>query len=145
MNEDINNGPQWNKQGGARKSYTCHKFDCDYTTFEKLPKCPECGFPLYDADTFKIFGVLLALIGLFFTAIGVGLTILLSLRTGRDPQMKYLIYGLVAVLILMGLALLTGGIKQTVTGLKSSSFIGIFLVLLVIVGVIVAVIRFVAG
>lgn len=143
--EDSEEGIGWNKRGGARKLYSCHKFDCDYTTFEKLPKCPECGFPLYDADTYKIFGVLLALIGLFFTAIGVGLTLLLLLRTGRDPEMKYLIYGLAAMLILMGLALLTGGIKQTVTGLKSSSFIGMFLVLLVIVGVIVAVIRFVAG
>ena len=125
--------------------YTCPKFDCDYTTFNKLPKCPKCGFPLYDADTFKVFGVLVSLCGLFFSAIGVGLTILLFLRTGQDPDAKYLIYGVIAALILMGIALLTGGVQQTVTGLKSASFVRLFLFLLLFVGILVAVIRFVSG
>ncbi len=135
----------WNTKGGARKLYTCHKFDCDYSTFEKLPKCPECGFPLYDAETFKIFGVLLTVCGLILMVMGAGLIILVSLRKGPDASTMTLIYALLGALALMGLAMLTGGLKQALTGFKSSSFITVFLVLLVIIGVPAAVLRFLIG
>ena len=135
----------WNTKGGARKLYTCHKFDCDYSTFDKLAKCPECGFPLYDAETFKIFGVVLALCGLFLTVTGVGLLVLASINHKPGEPMMYLIYAVLGALGLAGLAMLTGGLKQALTGFKSSSFITVFLVLLVIVGVLAAVLRFVVG
>jgi len=135
----------WNTKGGARKLYTCHKFDCDYSTFEKLPKCPECGFPLYDAETFKILGVVLSICGLILTFAGVGLIILVSFRHKPGESTMYLIYALLGALALMGLAILTGGLKQAVTGFKSSSFITVFLVLLVIIGVLAAVLRLALG
>lgn len=142
---DNESTSKWNPKGGAATLYTCHKFDCDFTTYEKLPKCPECGFPLYDAATFKVFGVLLAVCGVFLAAVGIGIIVLLTFREMKSEFGAVVIYGLLSALALAGIALIAGGLRQAVTGLKSTSFLALFVILLLAIGILAAVLRFVAG
>jgi len=139
---DNETTPKWNPKGGAATLYTCHKFDCDFTTYEKLPKCPECGFPLYDAATFKVFGALLIACGMFLTAVGAGVGVYLQFREPPLDSRAYVVYAVLALLALGGIALMTGGFQQVVTGLKQKSFLTVFLILILLLGILAAVIRF---
>ena len=81
-------------------------------------------------------------LGAFLALAGAGLLIFVPL--GRAAAGKaFLIYGLFVVLLLMGLAMLAAGINQAMTGYKQTSFISVFLVLLIAAALIAAVIRLV--
>lgn len=126
----------------VRKLYTCHKFNCDFETFEPRNKCPKCGFPVYDEQTFRFLGILLCFLGGILTLGGSSLIIFVAPLLRANFGATILAYGLFAMLTLMGLATLTGGIKQALTGVKSSSFMTVFVILLVVTGLLIAVIRF---
>lgn len=135
----------WQTAATARKLYACHKFDCDFETFEPRNKCPKCGFPVYDMQTFKLLGGLLCVLGGILALGGLALIVFVSFRLGAGGGKAILVHALFAGLTLAGLAVLAGGLKQAFTGYKSPSFMRIFVGLLLIMAVIGAIARLVVG
>lgn len=145
-NTDTLNAPNaWKTDVAPRKLYTCHKFDCNFETFEPRKKCPECGFPIYDRQTFKLLGVLLCVLGGILAVGGAGLIVLVSYGRVRDTGIAILAYGILGSVTVMGLVILAGGFKQASTSHKSSSFASVFLVLLIVTAVIIAILKLVVA
>ena len=141
--DEMKGNSGWNTQGGASKLYTCHKFDCDYTTFNKLPKCPKCGSALLDPQTVRLLGVVLTIIGGILSLTGLALLFFVAPNMPRQGSKHLIVYALFFALFAVGCAFFAAGFRQAVTRGKSFTLIAIavvFVFALALVGALVKII-----
>ena len=127
------------KFGGGAKLYTCHKFDCDFTTRKLLPKCPECGSALLDPQAVRLLGVVLTMIGGILSLTGLVLLIFVAPQISRRDGRYIIIYAVFFALFVAGSAFFAAGFRQSVTRGKSFTLIAVAVVAVAALGLIAAI------
>lgn len=131
----------WNTRGGAKKLYVCHKFDCDFRTFEPLANCPDCGFTMLDPMAVRTFGVIMAVLGGMLGLGGAALLIFVAPNIPKSGAAKYAIIGLFVALLAGGAVAAIAGFNQASTAKKSSRLIAAFAAIFVVLAIAAAVAR----
>lgn len=138
---DLSNAGAWNSTGAAVKVYKCHKFDCDFETSEPISKCPECGFHMLDPAAVRLFGVLVAILGVILGLGGAIALIFLGKTLLERGGVGFGVLGIFGALLAAGVVMMIGGTKQATTGNKSSNFIAATVAIFIVLAIIVAIVR----
>ena len=120
---------------GNPEILTCHNFWCDFKTLEKIEECPKCGRIMLSAQTFKMLGWLLVFLGGILAAVGGGAILLLNLSErsiSRGMMGKITVYGVLGLLLAVGLSMAAAGLNQAIDGQRNRQFIYVMIGLLVI-------------
>jgi hypothetical protein len=118
---------------------TCHNYWCNYKTDRPLSRCPECGRPLLNAQTYRILGWVLVFIGLLLSIAGASLLIFAAPKFVGELGVKLFVWGVFGFLLAVGLTTMTAGFWQALLGERSQSLMKIVVALVIAIMLIVTI------
>lgn len=110
---------------------TCHNYWCNYTTDQPLSHCPKCRRPLLTAQTYKLLGLALVLLGGLLAIAGASLLIFAAPKLVGGIGVKLFVWGVFGLLLAIGLTFVTAGLWQILFGKRSQSLMTIAIALII--------------
>ena len=124
---------------GRGVTRTCHNYWCNYTTDQPLSRCPECGQSLLTAQTYKLLGLALVLIGGFLGLAGALLLIFAAPGIVSGTGAKLFVWSIFGFLLAIGLTAMTAGFWQVFFGKRNQSLMTIAIALIITIILIAAI------
>lgn len=136
---EVSSATDFDEQPLLSETRTCHNYWCNYETNQSLSRCPKCGRPLLTAQTYRLLGLALVVLGGILAIAGASLLILVAPKVLGGIEVKLLIWGIFGFLLAVGLSIMMAGIWQAWFGKRSQSLVTIVIALLITIGLIAAI------
>ncbi|HZH90333.1 MAG TPA: hypothetical protein VEX70_06880 [Pyrinomonadaceae bacterium] len=118
---------------------TCHNYWCNYKTDRPLSRCPECGRPLLNAQTYRILGWVLVVVGLLLSITGASLLIFAAPKLVGGLGVKLFVWGVFGFLLAVGLTTMSAGFWQALFGKRSQPLMKVVIALAIAIMLIVTI------